>query len=71
MLAGDSKYLMPSWEGRNDFYLLVWESVFSVMCLHVTEGNMQLDSQKNHLVLWLQNEARHGFGHLWDHSRPP
>lgn len=70
MLAGDSKYLIPSWEGTSYFYLPVWQSVFSVMCLHVTEGNMQLDCQKNHVVPWLQNEARHGFGHLLDHSRP-
>lgn len=49
--AGDSKWPIPSWEDRNDFCLLVWPFVFSAMCLCVTEENMLLDSQENHLGL--------------------
>lgn len=48
MLDGDSKWPIPIGEDGNYFCLLVWWFVFSIVCLHVTEENMLLDSQKNH-----------------------
>lgn len=70
MLAGDSKSLFPSWKDMNYFCLPVWHFAFSAMCLDVMEGNTLLGSQKNHLGLWLQNEARHRSSRPWVHGRP-